>query len=232
MIRVGGFVTRLIIDYAGWVTMLKEICVENFTMVPEAIIRGANRIELCDNLSVGGTTVSHGVASKTIQYCKSNNIKVMTMIRPRGGSFIYNKEEIEIMQNDIAHFKQLGTDGVVMGCLTDSGWIDEDAMLTLLDDAKGLDITFHMAFDQIQHEYQFDAIDWLVKHRVNRILTHGGPNNLPIEHNMIRLKEYVDYAAERIIILPGGGISDKNLHYITDYLNIREVHGTKIVGDF
>jgi copper homeostasis protein len=209
--------------------MLKEICVENFTMVPDAIARGANRIELCDNLSVGGTTVSHGVAVKTIQYCKSKNIKVMTMIRPRGGNFVYLKEEIDIMQNDIAHFKQLGTDGVVMGCLTELDWIDEDAMITLVEEAKGLEITFHMAFDQIKPEYQFDAIDWLSEHCVNRILTHGGPSDSPIEHNLIRLKEYVDYAAGRIAILPGGGITHKNLHHIAGKLNIKEVHGTKIV---
>lgn len=210
--------------------MLKEVCVENFTMVPEAIASGASRIELCDNLSVGGTTVSHGVAAKTIQYCNNKNIKVMTIVRPRGGNFIYNKVEIEIMQNDIAHFKQLGTDGVVIGCLTDSGWIDEGAMLTLLEYAKGMEITFHMAFDQIKHDYQFEAIDWLVKHRVNRILTHGGPSSSPIENNLIRLKEYVDFAKDRIIILPGGGITDKNLNYIASKLNIDEAHGTKIVG--
>ncbi|MBT2738321.1 copper homeostasis protein CutC [Bacillus sp. ISL-7] len=210
--------------------MLKEVCVENFTMVPGAIASGASRIELCDNLSVGGTTVSHGIAAKTIQYCHNKNIKVMTIVRPRGGNFIYNKEEIEIMQNDIAHFKQLGTDGVVIGCLTDSGWIDEGAMLTLLEYAKGMEITFHMAFDQIKHDYQFEAIDWLVKHHVNRILTHGGPSSSPIENNLIRLKEYVDFAKNRIIILPGGGITDKNLNYIASKLNIDEAHGTKIVG--
>jgi copper homeostasis protein len=210
--------------------MLKEVCVENFTMVPGAIASGASRIELCDNLSVGGTTVSHGVAAKTIPYCHNKNIKVMTIVRPRGGNFIYNKEEIEIMQNDIAHFKQLGTDGVVIGCLTDSGWIDEGAMLTLLEYAKGMEITFHMAFDQIKHDYQFEAIDWLVKHRVNRILTHGGPSSSPIENNLIRLKEYVDFAKGRIIILPGGGITDKNLNYIASKLNIDEAHGTEIVG--
>ncbi|WP_066251645.1 copper homeostasis protein CutC [Neobacillus drentensis] len=211
--------------------MLKEVCVENFTLVPVAIEKGGHRIELCDNLSVGGTTVSHGVAAKTIAYCHSKNTKVMTLVRPRGGNFIYTKEEIEIMQNDIVHFKQLGADGVVIGCLNDSDWIDEDAMLKLLEFAKGLDVTFHMAFDQIKNEYQFDAIDWLVKHQVNRILTHGGPSSKSIEGNLCRLKEFVNFAADQIIILPGGGITDKNLNNIASRLNISEVHGTKIVGD-
>jgi copper homeostasis protein len=210
--------------------MLKEVCVENFTWVPMAIARGGNRIELCDNLSVGGTTVSHGVAAKTITYCHLNNTKVMTLVRPRGGNFIYTKVEIEIMQNDIVHFKQIGTDGVVIGCLNESGWIDEESMLQLLDSAKGLDITFHMAFDHIKPEYQFEAIDWLAKHGVKRILTHGGPESSSIEDNLSRLKEFVDFAKDKIIIMPGGGITDKNLHYITSKLNISEVHGTKIVG--
>lgn len=70
-----------------------------------------------------------------------------------------------------------------------------------------------------------------MNHRVNRILTHGGPSFKPIEDNLSRLKEYVDYAADRIIILPGGGITDKNLNHIAGVLNVSEVHGTKIVGE-
>lgn len=209
--------------------MLKEVCVENFTNVPELIAKGAGRIELCDNLTVGGTTVSHGVAVVTINYCHGKNIKVMTMIRPRGGNFIYSKEEIEMMKRDLVHLKELGTDGVVLGCLNDTDWIDEEAMITLLDLVKGLEVTFHMGFDQISAGNQFKAIDWLVKHGVNRILTHGGPLYTKIEDNLVRLKEYIDYADGRIIILPGGGITNKNLHLVTSALNIREVHGTKIV---
>ncbi|MDQ1146579.1 copper homeostasis protein [Bacillus sp. SORGH_AS 510] len=210
--------------------MLKEVCVENFTWVPMAIARGGNRIELCDNLSIGGTTVSHGVAAKTIRYCHLHHTKVMTMVRPRGGNFIYSNEEIEIMQNDIVHFKQLGTDGVVIGCLNESGWIDENSFGQLLDSAKGLDVTFHMAFDHIKPEYQLEAIDWLAEHGVNRILTHGGPESSSIEGNLNRLKELVDYAKDKIIIMPGGGITDKNLSFIASKLKISEVHGTKIVG--
>ena len=211
--------------------MIKEVCVENFTVVPEAIERGANRIELCDNLAVGGTTVSHGVAARTIKYCHSKNIKVMSIVRPRGGNFVYNKLEIEIMCEDIVHLKYLGTDGVVMGCLTESGWIDERAMHKFLQAASGLNITFHMAFDSIKPEYQLDSINWLAEHGVQRILTHGGPSHTVIEKNLTRLKEYVNFADNRIIILPGGGITDRNLEAIISKVNVREVHGTKIVGE-
>ncbi|MGG0717516.1 copper homeostasis protein CutC [Robertmurraya massiliosenegalensis] len=210
--------------------MLKEACVENFTKVPELIAKGAERIELCDNLAVGGTTVSPGVAAVTIKYCQKENVKVMAMIRPRGGNFIYNLDEIEIMKQDLLHLKQLGTDGVVFGCLNDANWIDEKAMTSLLELAEGLDITFHMAFDQIAPGNQFKAIDWLAEHGVLRILTHGGPADSMIEDNLARLQEYIDYAAGRIIILPGGGITDKNLQVIKTQLRIHEAHGTRIVG--
>lgn len=211
--------------------MLKEVCVENFTAIPEAIARGADRIELCDNLSVGGTTVSHGVASKTIQYCKSKNIKVMAIIRPRGGNFIYHDDELEIMREDIYHLKQMGIDGVVIGCLNSEGWIDLKAMNGLLEAASGLDITFHMAFDYIKKELQLDAIDWLVEHKVSRILTHGGPSDSTIEENLAALQKYIEHAKDRIIIMPGGGITDENVAYIAENLKVKELHGTKILGE-
>ncbi|WP_047980200.1 copper homeostasis protein CutC [Ornithinibacillus contaminans] len=210
--------------------MLKEACVENFTRVPEVIAKGADRIELCDNLAVGGTTVSAGVAAVTTNYCHSKNVTVMAMVRPRGGDFIYSTEELEMMKQDLVHLKQLGTDGVVFGCLTDANWIDEAAVLSLLELADGLEVTFHMAFDQIPPENQLEAIDWLVEHGVHRILTHGGPADSKIEANLDRLKEYIDHAAGRIIILPGGGITDENLSAITTALSINEAHGTRIVG--
>ena len=203
---------------------------ENFTRVPEVIQKGAKRIELCDNLSVGGTTVSYGIACKTIQYCKSKSVEVMAMIRPRGGNFIYNKDEIEIMKEDISALKRLGTDGVVFGCLTESNWIDENAMLYLLQEANGLDVAFHMAFDEIAGSRQFEAIEWLENHGVKRILTHGGPGSIPIEKNLNRLKEYIDFAADRIIIMPGGGITNENLSAIAEKITISEAHGTRIVG--
>jgi len=210
--------------------MLKEVCVENFTVIPEVISRGADRIELCDNLSVGGTTVSHGVAAKSIQYCKSKRIKVMAIIRPRGGNFIYNEEELKIMCDDILHLKKMGVDGVVIGCLDSNGWIDVKAMNILLETAYGLEITFHMAFDHIKKELQLDAIDWLVEHKVHRILAHGGPSTTAIEETLPTLQKYIDYADGRIIIMPGGGITAQNALFIAEKLKVPELHGTRIVG--
>ena len=93
----------------------------------------------------------------------------MTMIRPRGGDFVYNDIELKIMHTDLIEAKKLGTDGVVFGCLTPNGWLDEEALELLIDTAEGLQITFHMAFDAIPESRQFEAIDWLADHGVHRI---------------------------------------------------------------
>jgi copper homeostasis protein len=210
--------------------MIKEFCAENFTNIPTAIHNGAGRIELCDNLAVGGTTPSTGVIEEVIAYAGEQSIPVMTIIRPRGGDFVYNDIELKIMHTDLIEAKKMGTDGVVLGCLTKDGWLDEEALELLIETAEGLQITFHMAFDVLSKENQFKAIDWLEEHDVHRILTHGGPSGTPIEDNLDHLKKLIAYTAGRIIILPGGGISDKNVDTVVNALNISEVHGTKIVG--
>ncbi|MFP8917500.1 copper homeostasis protein CutC [Enterococcus innesii] len=209
--------------------MLKEFCAENYTNIPLAIARGAQRIELCDNLAVGGTTPSTGVQEEVLQYAGEKGIPVMTIIRPRGGDFVYNDTELKIMHTDLIEAKKLGTDGVVLGCLTPSGWLDEEALELLLETAEGLQVTFHMAFDAIPAARQFKAIDWLAEHGVQRILTHGGAAGTPIEDNFDHLKELITYAGERLTILPGGGISFENAQHVADTLGVKEVHGTRIV---
>lgn len=210
--------------------LLKEVCIENFTAIPEAIKRGANRFELCDNLAVGGTTVSTGVMEESIHYCQEKHIPVMAIIRPRGGNFVFNDTELKIMATDLIEAKKLGIDGVVLGCLTAEGWIDEEAMELLLDEATGLQVTFHMAFDAIPKKQQFEAIDWLVEAGVERILTHGGSADQTMDACLPHLKDLVDYANGRIIILPGGGVHQDNCEMIATKLGVNEVHGTKILG--
>lgn len=209
--------------------IIKEFCAENFTQIPKAIAAGANRIELCDNLTVGGTTVSKGVMVETLAYCNEKQVPVMTIIRPRGGNFIYNDTEVKMMETDIYEAKQLGADGIVIGCLNESDWIDEEAMLILLEAAQGLQVTFHMAFDMMSRDDQFRAIDWLSDHGVERILTHGGPTHTPIEHHLEYINDLISYANNRITLLPGGGVSYENLDSVASFLKAKEVHGTRIV---
>lgn len=212
--------------------MIKEFCAENFTGIPQAIQNGAKRIELCDNLAVGGTTPSVGVIEEAVQYAHEHQATVMTMIRPRGGNFVYSDQELKIMQTDLIEAKNRETDGVVFGCLTEDNWLDEEAIETLVDWADGLQVTFHMAFDEIPAERQFEAIDFLADYGVQRILTHGGAAGTSIEDNFDRLRELIAYGGDRIIILPGGGITAANVEEVAHVLGVNEAHGTKIVGIF
>ena len=217
--------------------LIKEFCAENFEHVPAAIEAGARRIELCDNLAVGGTTPSVGVIRHTCEYALSRGVAVMTMIRPRGGDFVYSDEEVEMMLDDIEVAASCGSTGVVFGCLTKEGQLDRPALERLIAAAheytasseRGMRITFHMAFDAMPAEAQFEAIDWLSEHGVDRILTHGGPAGTPVTDNVPRLLELAEYAAGKLIILPGAGITYANAEKIAAGVGVSEVHGTKIV---
>ena len=208
---------------------LKEFCAENFTNIPKAIAAGAHRIELCDNLAAGGTTPSYGVIKKTLSYARAHDTALMVMIRPRGGNFEYTEAELEIMLTDIAVCQELQADGVVFGCLQGS-WIDEEATTALLAAAQGLSVTFHMAFDSIEKDRQFAAIDWFSQRGVSRILTHGNPFPGAIEDHIEHLQALAVHAQGKLCILPGGGIHDQNAEAILTRLGLSEAHGTKIVA--
>ena len=212
--------------------MIKEVCVENFTNVPLMIERGANRIELNNDLSVGGTTPSFGVIKKTVEYAHKHDVPVIVMIRPRGGNFVYNEDELEIMINDIQICSLLNVDGVTFGCLTREKHLDKRAMNRLFSVAHAgdLEVVMHMAFDELTNAERKEAIDWLSQNRVKRILTHGGPLNQPISHTLDHLKEVVKQAKNKIEILPGGGITKVNVNKIVEQIKIKQVHGTKLLG--
>lgn len=198
-----------------------EACVGNYNEAISAFKRGANRIELCDNLMEDGTTPSVGTIKKTI---KDVNIPVMVIIRPRGGSFEYSEDEVEIMLEDIQVCKENGAYGVVIGVLNGKE-INMDVTKKLVERAKPLSITFHMAFDEI--EDKFKAIDQLVELGVDRILTKGGCENALAGKDS--LKKLVEYADDRITIMPGKGVNKENRDYILEYTGAKEIHGTKVV---
>lgn len=210
--------------------LVKEFCAENVERVPEAIAADAGRIELCDNLAVGGTTPSHGVIRAAVELARPAGIPVMCMIRPRGGSFEYSGAEARIMVDDLRHAAELGVDGVVFGCLR-GGEVDRELTGRLAGLAKeaGLMVTFHMAFDEISADAQPAALNLLAGLGVDRVLTHGGAAGTPIAGNLERLRRLVVYAAGRLEILPGGGVTWENTEEIADAVGVREVHGTRIV---
>lgn len=213
--------------------LLREFCAENMERVPAAVEAGAKRIELCDNLACGGTSPSVGVVRAAARLCREHDVTLMAMARPRGGDFAYSADELQMMDDDIASHARFGVDGVVFGCARD-GHLDIPATKHLLSTAfayaeRPLQVTFHMAFDEILPAEQLGAIDWLAAHGVTRILTHGGPAGTPIEENLPRLRAYVERAAGRIGILPGGGVTWQNCEELARALGVSEVHGTKIV---
>ena len=224
--------------------LIREFCAENMTLVPAAIAAGARRIELCDNLAVGGTSPSYGVIKAAISTAQASNVQVMVMVRPRGGSFFFNTQERAMMLDDIACARALGVSGVVFGCVRPDHdgtlVLDSELVKTLVAAAKGpgsgmsigtpsLQVTFHMAFDVLDEEAQLTALDELASLGIERVLTHGGPAGTPIFDNVSHLRELVAYANGRLVILPGGGITWENAEQIASRIGVHEVHGTKIV---
>ena len=209
--------------------MLYEFCAENVTLLEKAMQAGARRIELCDNLTVGGTTPSYGVIQAAVEMAKSYDTTVMTMIRPRGGDFVYSDLEVSIMLEDIKKAREAGSQGLVYGLLTKENELDKANLERLLAASQGLEVVFHMAFDAIPKDKQFAALDWLAEHGVKRILTHGGSASETIQEHFGWLKELVDYAGDRIEILPGGGITTENRNEIVEKLGVSQLHGTKVV---
>jgi len=202
--------------------MVKECCVGSYIEAKAGDINGADRIELCDNLAEGGTTPSYGTIKKSVCSIK---VPINVIIRPRGGHFLYSDEEFEIMLEDIKICKDLKVNGIVFGILTSENKVDIEKTKQIVAATNGLKRTFHMAFDLIENKKE--AIDILVELKIDRILTKGG--EISALNNLECLKELIDYAQNRIIIIPGGGVNKDNLAQVIKKTGAKEVHGSKIV---
>ena len=209
--------------------MIYEFCAENVTLLEKAMQAGARRIELCDNLAVGGTTPSYGVTKAAVELAANYDTTIMTMIRPRGGDFVYNELEIAIMLEDIRLTAQAGSRGVVFGALTADKKLDKPNLEKLIAASKGMEIVFHMAFDELSDEDQLEAIDWLSRAGVTRILTRAGVSGDSLEKRFAHYHRILEHAKGKIEILPGGGIDLDNRQTFIDQLGVTQLHGTKVV---
>ena len=209
--------------------MIYEFCAENVTLLEKAMEAGARRIELCDNLAVGGTTPSYGVTKAAVELAANYDTTIMTMIRPRGGDFVYNDLEIAIMLEDIRLTAQAGSQGVVFGALTADKKLDKPNLEKLIAASKGMEIVFHMAFDELSEEDQLEAIDWLSQAGVIRILTRAGVSGDSLEKRFDHYHRILEHAKGKIEILPGGGIDLDNRQTFIDQLGVTQLHGTKVV---
>jgi len=202
--------------------IVKEACIGSVEAGVEAAIRGADRLEVCEHLEIGGTTPSEAYLKAVIESVK---IPCVAIIRPRGGNFVYDEKEFEQMLVEIERCCKMGVYGIAIGILTPDGEVDVARMRQVMDVSCGLSVTFHMAFDETRDMKK--ALEELIALNVHRILTKGGALNAP---NGVRvLSELVGLSQNRIIIMPGGGVTKDNYQEIVRITNATEVHGTKIV---
>lgn len=202
--------------------MIKEVCVESFSEALAAEKRGADRIELCDNLYLGGTTPSYGTIKMAMEKL---TIPAFPIIRPRGGNFHYSKEEIEIMKEDIKVCKSLGAKGVVLGVLTADNKVDFETLKELVELASPMEVTFHKAVDELENPVE--VIDRFVEIGVKRILS-SGTKETALEGKNI-LNAMIKKADNRIIILIAGKVTNDNLDEVVAAIPSTEYHGKKII---
>ncbi|MBY5959246.1 copper homeostasis protein CutC [Membranicola marinus] len=197
--------------------MIIEIAANSYESAQIASRAGADRIELCSNLELGGTTPSPGQL-----LCVKNNldIPVHVLIRPRGGDFIYTSLELEEIIESIRFCRSIGIEGVVFGFLTPAGEVDVATTKKILSHAEGMDITFHRAFDMVTH--QDKALETIISLGFDRILTSGGKQSTP--EGIKQIAKLIEQADGRITIMPGGGITENNINDVIHFTGASEFH--------
>lgn len=227
-----------------------EVCCPSLEAVARAVAAGAGRIELCERLEVGGVTPSESLIKDALAIAGA--VPVNVLVRPREGDFVYSEEEAAQMLESIALCRALGASGVVIGALRSDGSVDMSLMRRLVaaarpvaarlavaaasataavdpagpGDLRPLSVTFHRAFDECSDP--FAALEDIIILGIDRLLTSGHCANA-WEGRFI-LKELVERAAGRIVIMPGCGITPANLDEIAAITAATEFHGSRIIN--
>ncbi|UJF17879.1 copper homeostasis protein CutC [Vibrio sp. SS-MA-C1-2] len=199
--------------------MTVEVCVDNIESLETAIVAGADRIELCSALSVGGLTPSVGLIKYAVE---KSNTPIFAMIRPRAGDFLFSEAESKMLIDEAEMILAMGVDGIVIGALKANGDIDLALIeqLVYLAQKHGKSVTFHRAFD-----YCADAevaLEQIIKLGCDRILTSGQAPTA--ELGIKRLKQLITQADSRISIMPGAGVTVNNIAQIVDMTDCVEIH--------
>lgn len=198
---------------------LLEVCTGNLASVIAAVKGGAERIELCSALSLDGLTPSIGL----LKYVRQTypQLKIHVLIRSCEGGFVYSKDDLETMLLDI-HEASAYADGIVCGALTPEGDIDTEALRLMVEASEGKPFTFHRAFDKCRNPQE--ALEQIIDAGCKRILTSGqqpsAEQGIPLLHKLNK------QADGRIIIMPGGGVNEKNARLILDQTGCIEIHGS------
>jgi copper homeostasis protein len=196
-----------------------EIAVFSVQSALDAIQAGAHRIELCENPSEGGTTPSYG---SLVLMSKHKTVPIFPIIRPRGGDFLYNENEFQIMKQDVLIAKELGFKGVVIGLLNSNGSIDKVRTAELVALATPMQVTFHRAFDRCVDPLQ--GLEDIIATGCCRILTSGQVPN--VANALPLIKQLMDLANGRIIIMPGSGVRSNNIKEIVQHTGVTEIHSS------
>jgi copper homeostasis protein len=197
--------------------MIWEICVDSVAGVRAARLAGADRVELCADLLEGGITPSRGMIRRARTIA---GVGLHVMIRPRGGDFLFDDDEFAVMRSDIETAKAEGADGIVIGLLTAAGEVDAARTRELIALARPLSVTFHRAFD-MTHE-PFRALEILIALGVDRVLTSG--QEASVIEGLPLIVELIEHAENRVAVMPGGGITSRNVSRIVAAANPREIH--------
>ncbi|MGB0880649.1 MAG: copper homeostasis protein CutC [Polaribacter sp.] len=204
--------------------MKLEICANSYQSAINAQKAGADRIELCAELSVGGITPSYGLLKKVSE---DISIPVHVLIRPRSGNFCYSDDEFEIIKQNIKLCKEFGFNGIVSGILHTDNSIDIKRTKEIIEFSKPLSFTFHRAFDCVANPKQ--SLQQLIELGVDRILTSGLKEKA--EDGIDLLIELQKIAKNKLVILPGSGINIKNIALFKN-AKFKEIHtsASKIVA--
>jgi len=197
--------------------VLLEICCGSIDDALEAAAGGADRVELCSSLFLGGLTPSFGTL---VEAKKRLPIPVVVMVRPRGGGFCYTEAEMAAMERDTEMAVAQGADGVVFGILTDDGRVDVPRSARIRQLIGDREAVFHRAFDVTPDP--FGALDELVDLGLTRILTSGQRDT--VIESLDLIKRLIDYAGDRIQILPGGGIKPYQVDEVIARTGCRQIH--------
>lgn len=185
---------------------------------------GADRVELCDAIEVGGTSPTIEV----VQQVRANvSIDLYVMIRPRGGNFVYSDVEFQWMKTTILAFKELRVDGFVFGILDENNQIDKGKNIELVELAHPLPCTFHRAFDEVSDVFQ--SLEEVIDCGFTTLLTSGQAQN--VVDGVAILLELVRKANNRIIIMPGGGLRSSNIEFILEKTAALFYHSSAITDD-
>jgi copper homeostasis protein len=196
--------------------MIVEVPCGNLESVSAAIAGGADRIELCSALPLGGLTPSVSFLETVLL----SDIQVFAMIRPREGDFVFSNEEFFLMLREIALFKKTGVKGIVSGILLPDGTIDAQRSQQLIDAARPLQFTFHRAFDLTANLNQ--SLETLIQIGSDRVLTSGGASDaFQGKETILNL---IEISNGKIIIMPGGGIHPGNVLELVRDTGVKEIH--------